>query len=163
MLNESETKQLQLWYWLWVKTNGIGAPPILVYFSGDWDVHWGTGFDPWPFRASTPASQVGGHQTPDEREELMSKARGSFWTLSVGERDPKRGVVTMAPVWTLVPSLQSGSNKGPISQCQALLRFLFYVLACKTCQATHEDLLVGWTRSREATDQGSHCPLVSAQ
>ena len=19
-----------------------GAPPILVYFSGDWDVHWGT-------------------------------------------------------------------------------------------------------------------------
>ena len=30
--------------WLWVKTNGIpswvGAPPIIVYFSGDWDVHW---------------------------------------------------------------------------------------------------------------------------
>ena len=22
---------------------GIGAPPILVYFSGDWDVHWGYG------------------------------------------------------------------------------------------------------------------------
>ena len=21
---------------------GVGAPPILVYFSGDWDVHWGT-------------------------------------------------------------------------------------------------------------------------
>ena len=21
---------------------------MLVYFSGDWDVHWGTGFDPWP-------------------------------------------------------------------------------------------------------------------
>ena len=20
---------------------GVGAPPILVYFSGDWDVHWG--------------------------------------------------------------------------------------------------------------------------
>ena len=19
---------------------GVGAPPILVYFSGDWDVHW---------------------------------------------------------------------------------------------------------------------------
>ena len=31
---------------------GIGAPPILVHFSGDWDVHWGydSGFDPWPFR-----------------------------------------------------------------------------------------------------------------
>ena len=22
---------------------GIGAPPVLVYFSGDWDVHWGYG------------------------------------------------------------------------------------------------------------------------
>ena len=27
----------------------VGAPPILVYFSGDWDVHWyDLGFDPWP-------------------------------------------------------------------------------------------------------------------
>ena len=28
-----------------------GAPPILVYFSGDWDVHWGydSAFDPWPY------------------------------------------------------------------------------------------------------------------
>ena len=23
---------------------GVGASPILVYFSGDWDVHWGYGF-----------------------------------------------------------------------------------------------------------------------
>ena len=22
---------------------GVGAPPILVYSSGDWDVHWGYG------------------------------------------------------------------------------------------------------------------------
>ena len=22
---------------------GVGPPPILVYFSGDWDVHWGYG------------------------------------------------------------------------------------------------------------------------
>ena len=38
--------------WLWVKATifGVGAPPILVYFSGDWDVHWGydLGFDPCP-------------------------------------------------------------------------------------------------------------------
>ena len=28
---------------------GVGVPPILVYFSGDWDVHSGYGiFDPWP-------------------------------------------------------------------------------------------------------------------
>ena len=26
---------------------GVGAPPILVYFSGDWDVHWEY-FNPWP-------------------------------------------------------------------------------------------------------------------
>ena len=32
------------WYHL-----GVGAPPILVYFSGDWDVHWGVrDLDPWP-------------------------------------------------------------------------------------------------------------------
>ena len=28
--------------WLWVKTNGIPFWGILVYFSGDWDVYWGT-------------------------------------------------------------------------------------------------------------------------
>ena len=36
--------------WLWVKTNGTsfgeGAPPILVYLSGDWAVHWDNGWDP---------------------------------------------------------------------------------------------------------------------
>ena len=28
----------------------MNSPPILVYFSGDWDVHWGydLAFDPWP-------------------------------------------------------------------------------------------------------------------
>ena len=35
--------------WLWVKTNGtmsgVGAPPILVDFLGDWDVHWGYNLD----------------------------------------------------------------------------------------------------------------------
>ena len=30
---------------------GVGAPLILVYFSGDWDVHWAydLDFDPWVF------------------------------------------------------------------------------------------------------------------
>ena len=30
---------------------GIGAPPILDYLCGGWDVHWGydLGFDPWPY------------------------------------------------------------------------------------------------------------------
>ena len=32
--------------WLWVKTRshfGVGAPPMLINFSGDWDVHWKCG------------------------------------------------------------------------------------------------------------------------
>ena len=39
--------------WLWVKTNGIPfwgrCTSLLVYFGGDWDVHWGHDFccDPW--------------------------------------------------------------------------------------------------------------------
>ena len=45
----------RLFTWLWVKTNGtnfwVGAPPIVVDSSGDWDVHWGydLDFDPWPW------------------------------------------------------------------------------------------------------------------
>ena len=29
----------------------MNSPPILFFFSGDWDVHWGydLGFDLWPF------------------------------------------------------------------------------------------------------------------
>ena len=42
--------------WLWLKTNGIPFwgrcthLSILVYLSGDWEVHWGydLDFDPWP-------------------------------------------------------------------------------------------------------------------
>ena len=32
----------------------VGAPPILVYFSGDWDVHWGYGLLTHGHIASTP-------------------------------------------------------------------------------------------------------------
>ena len=37
---------------------GVGAPPILVYFIRDWDVHWGydLDFDPWPYQG--PRSSV---------------------------------------------------------------------------------------------------------
>ena len=42
--------------WLWGKTNGIPfwgkcTTQFSLYFSGDWDVHWGPtdlDFDPWP-------------------------------------------------------------------------------------------------------------------
>ena len=38
---------------------GAGAPPILVHFSGDWDVRWGydLAFDPWP-RVKCPIRQM---------------------------------------------------------------------------------------------------------
>ena len=49
---------------------GIGAPPILVYFSGDWDVHWGYGVDPWPYGSAQPTERFPGvgqfMQTPSE-------------------------------------------------------------------------------------------------
>ena len=34
---------------------GVGAPPIFVYFSGDWDVRWGYDLDvdPWPYNVLT--------------------------------------------------------------------------------------------------------------
>ena len=43
---------------------GVCAPPILVFFSGDWDVHWGydLDFDPWPHCCSSHAVPVGGSQ-----------------------------------------------------------------------------------------------------
>ena len=36
---------------------GVGAPPILVYFNGDWDVHWKYDLDfaPWPNVREGPA------------------------------------------------------------------------------------------------------------
>ena len=44
---ETKVRHTQIHKWLWVKTNGshfgAGPPPILVYFGGDWDVHWGYG------------------------------------------------------------------------------------------------------------------------
>ena len=44
---------VSMFKWLWVKTNGtivgVGAPPILVYFSGWIGMFTGVrGFDPWP-------------------------------------------------------------------------------------------------------------------
>ena len=40
---------------------GVGALPILVYFSGDWDVHWmyDLDFDPWPFTSRVPSLEEG--------------------------------------------------------------------------------------------------------
>ena len=32
------------------------APPILVYFSGDWDVHWGYDLDLDPYEGSSHSS-----------------------------------------------------------------------------------------------------------
>ena len=45
---------------------GVGAPPILVYFSGDWDVHWGCGI------------LTHGHVAPDLRGCEKACDEGSF-------------------------------------------------------------------------------------
>ena len=52
---------------------GVGAPPILVYFAGDWDVHWGydLGFDPWPYACSIRTS----HQEPKPTAKPVSGGR----------------------------------------------------------------------------------------
>ena len=53
----SKPSQCPSWVWLYIDGCGsigahfgVGAPPILVYLSGDWDVHRGydLDFDPWP-------------------------------------------------------------------------------------------------------------------
>ena len=48
--------------WLWVKTNGtifgVGAPPILVYVGGDWDVLGVRDFGPWPHHLQTMAHEL---------------------------------------------------------------------------------------------------------
>ena len=41
------------WYY-----SGIGAPPMLDYFSGDWDVHWGTGFSPMAKGCPSPVETL---------------------------------------------------------------------------------------------------------
>ena len=48
---------------------GVGAPPILVYFSGDWDVHWGydLDLDPWPY---APESEHINSTSPSAGQEL---------------------------------------------------------------------------------------------
>ena len=40
----------------------VGAPPSVVFFGGDWDVHWGydLGFDPWPYGVPKRGSPSGG-------------------------------------------------------------------------------------------------------
>ena len=68
-----DTRRAELWFGFFALSPfgskpmgshfGVGAPPILVYFSGDWDVHWGHGLlthGPWvPFLQ--PLTSNGSH------------------------------------------------------------------------------------------------------
>ena len=72
---------LRMWaIWLWVKTNGIhlglGTPPILVYFSVDWDVHWGydLDFDPWPYLLLTLRASFLGFESMPGKEPFHAPA-----------------------------------------------------------------------------------------
>ena len=73
---------------------GVGAPPILVYFSGDWDVHWGydLDFDPWPhllgcevleLRNLDHASAVGDAMTHDQSFLSVRPCTLQQWPLGV--------------------------------------------------------------------------------
>ena len=54
---------------------GVGAPPILVYFSRDWDVHWVQDFDPWPY--------VYANSRGLKAENIGAENIGSAWRLEV--------------------------------------------------------------------------------
>ena len=68
------------WYHL-----GVVAPPILVYFSGDWDVHW---FDPWPYEETKEHSASQGFERKNDPRvsHLGSGAGGPVagWELDLG-------------------------------------------------------------------------------
>ena len=70
---------------------GVGAPPILVYFSGDWDVHWGYGgFDPWPDKSAIvglemnhPSTSKPPIQPTSSREADKRKVRKADFTFGL--------------------------------------------------------------------------------
>ena len=66
---------------------GIGAPLILVYFSGDWDVHWGYGVLTHG-QLKPPFSALLGAFGSLERSPTLSR-RGSATWLSQRPRQPR--------------------------------------------------------------------------
>ena len=57
---------------------GVGPPPILVYFSGDWDVHWG-------YKLLTHG-QVG----PKKSVSKLATSKGTQKPRSATQRTPER-------------------------------------------------------------------------
>ena len=62
---------------------GVGVPPILVYFSGDWDVHWGYdwGFDPQPYGWKPTSGRV---SSGSGRCSSLLRCDAAVWTLCLG-------------------------------------------------------------------------------
>ena len=52
----------------------VGAPPILVCFSGDWDVHWGYGI-----LTHGHVSKIESHKTREETTDLNGRCRVRDW------------------------------------------------------------------------------------
>ena len=74
---------------------GIGAPPILVYFSGDWDVYWG----PWPSGATLrpdPRWRPGARRCPGHLPVRRAESPGLRLGTS-GRRDGRMGPVSWVP------------------------------------------------------------------
>ena len=58
---------------------GVGAPPVLVYFSEDWDVHWGYDleFDPLPCNKKAGTTIQNGSWFPFKTNEKKKDTRGT--------------------------------------------------------------------------------------
>ena len=115
---------------------GVGAPPILVYFSGDWDVHWGYDLDFGPMAISQHIRVLLGsrgfaHSFSGCRLPPRTGA-GPSWTKRPPADRPKRGEVRVGE-WA------SGRGRAPSDQ--ELEKF------------AHRSRLVSWCHELDKGDQ----------
>ena len=78
---------------------GVGAPPILVYFSGVWDVHWGYGIlTHGQLSTSLPGRQLAIPLTAAAGLLLGPKTRGPISECHVGFLDIYLGIARVTGV-----------------------------------------------------------------
>ena len=117
---------------------GVCAPPNLVYFSGDWDVHWGydLDFDPWPHQLGLRPrlkGTTGGsvQQRPHPQLAAALKARGTTWW----QRPlPAQGGAQQWWDSGLVASLRQENNVY-YTHCITCIFLSVFAHACASCLA----------------------------
>ena len=93
---------------------GMGAPPILVYFSGDWDVHWGNGLLTHGPTRNLGNPVVHGVGQSAKRTERGKAGRGREASSRAGERVPASACLR-ARACEHVPA--SACLRGSTNQC----------------------------------------------